>query len=224
MLAYYPNRDSLKYLETYDIPDIKTFMRATLRYPAFCKGWNAAIALGLTAQDDAFDTQGHTLASWLMKKTNIESVGALNSGIAEKLGVEKEDKVMNMLQWLGIFDETPLSSGQLSSAEILLEVLLKKWEMKPDDKDMVVMQHDFEYLHKNQKTRLNSTMVIKGDNRELSAMAKTVGLPMGILAKLVLQKKVAILPGVHIPNMPSVYRPVLTELAKYGIVFNEVVE
>src|SRR5476651_421351 len=37
MQAYYPNRDSLKYLDTYDIPEIKTFLRATLRYPSFCK-------------------------------------------------------------------------------------------------------------------------------------------------------------------------------------------
>jgi saccharopine dehydrogenase-like NADP-dependent oxidoreductase len=60
MLAYYPNRDSLKYLDIYDVPDIKTFMRATLRHPAFCKGWQSIIELGLTNQEDVFDTVGGT--------------------------------------------------------------------------------------------------------------------------------------------------------------------
>lgn len=64
-------------------------------------------------------------------------------------------------------------------------------------------------------------MVLKGENREHSAMAKTVGLPMAILARMVLTQKIVPPTGVLIPNMPSVYRPVLTELEHYGIEFNE---
>ena len=64
-------------------------------------------------------------------------------------------------------------------------------------------------------------MVIKGENREYSAMAKTVGLPIGILARMVLNKKINYPKGVLLPTMASVYRPVLTELAHHGIVFTE---
>ena len=64
-------------------------------------------------------------------------------------------------------------------------------------------------------------MVIKGENREYSAMAKTVGLPIGILARMVLNKKINPPKGVLLPTMASVYRPVLTELAHHGIVFSE---
>ena len=67
-------------------------------------------------------------------------------------------------------------------------------------------------------------MVLKGENRELSAMAKTVGLPISVLARMVLNKKITPPTGVLMPNMVSVYRPVLTELAHYGIVFNDVIE
>jgi len=69
--------------------------------------------------------------------------------------------------------------------------------------------------------KLTSTMVIKGENREFSAMAKTVGLPMGILAKMVLNDKIVPPKGVLIPSMASVYRPVLTELNHHGISFKE---
>jgi saccharopine dehydrogenase-like NADP-dependent oxidoreductase len=89
---------------------------------------------------------------------------------------------------------------------------------------MVVMQHEVEYLHRSRKIKLTSTMVLKGDNREFSAMAKTVGLPMGILARMVMNKKLNTPKGVCIPNMPSVYRPVLHELHRHGIQFAEEIE
>ena len=223
-LAYYPNRDSLKYLEMYDIPDIKTFLRATLRYPSFCVGWNALLQLGLTTTDDVFQKNGQTLSSWLMKKIDAPDKASLPEFVAQKLGIEKNSQAIILLKWLGLFDEQPLKPGKASSGDILLELLLEKWNMASAEKDMVVMQHEIEYLHKGRKTKLTSTMVIKGENRELSAMAKTVGLPMGILARLVLNKKLNPPVGVHIPNMQAVYRPVLAELAHYGIEFVDEIE
>jgi saccharopine dehydrogenase-like NADP-dependent oxidoreductase len=220
-LAYYPNRDSLRYLDIYEVPDIKTFMRATLRYPAFCKGWQALLMLGLTNQDDVFETKGHTYASWLKLKTGHKDSGTLQQHVAKLLDVPENDKVMPMLQWLGLFDDAPLKPGKRCSGDILLELLLDKWKMASTEKDMVVMQHEIEYMHKGKKITLTSSMVLKGENRELSAMAKTVGLPIGILARMVLNNKIVPPTGVLMPTMASVYRPVLTELAHYGIVFKE---
>jgi saccharopine dehydrogenase-like NADP-dependent oxidoreductase len=224
MLAYYPNRDSLHYLSLYDVPDVKTFMRATLRYPSFCKGWNALVSLGLTSQDDAFDTKGSTYAGWIRKKSAYKNTVSLQQHVAQKLDVSKEDKVLSMMQWLGLFEETPVKQGNLSSADILLDLLLTKWNMAPADKDLVAMLHEVEYIHKDRKIKLVSTMTLEGEDREHSAMAKTVGLPMGILACLVLTKRLTPPHGVLMPNMPSVYRPVLNELTHHGIVFKEEVE
>ncbi len=219
LLAYYPNRDSLRYLALYDVPEVKTFMRATLRHPAFCKAWGALVALGLTIQDDTFDTAGQTYASWVKKKSGYNNKGGLPHYITQHSNAD--DKVLSMLQWLGIFEEKPLPAGRFSSADILHQLLLEKWEMAPEDKDMVVMHHEFEYLHKGRPIKLASSMVIIGENREHSAMAKTVGLPIGILVRLVMNKKIVPPTGVVMPIMPSVYRPVLTELAHYGIVFTD---
>jgi saccharopine dehydrogenase-like NADP-dependent oxidoreductase len=224
MLAYYPNRDSLRYLSLYDVPEIKTFMRATLRHPAFCKGWNAIIALGLTDQEDTFDTNGHTCATWLRMKTGAGEDHSLQTFIAGKLGVPADDKVMSMLEWLGLFSNAPLKQDRTCSGDILLALLLEKWKMASSEKDVVAMQHEIEYLHKGKKIKLTSTMVIKGEDREFSAMAKTVGLPMGVLARMILTKKLTPPSGVLLPTMPAVYRPVLTELAHHGISFTEEVE
>lgn len=222
LLAYYPNRDSLRYLGLYDVPEAKTFMRATLRYPGFCKGWDALIKLGLTDDKDTVNTKGLTYASWLKNKTGHKS-GTLISHIAKKLDISETDKSISMLKWLGLFDEKPVTEGK-SSADILLQVLLDKWQMKPEDKDIVVLQHEVEYFHKDRKTKLTSSMTLTGENSEYSAMAKTVGLPIGILTKLVLDKRINPPTGVLIPNMATVYRPVLTELKHHGISFKDEIE
>lgn len=223
-LAYYANRDSMRYLELYDLPDVKNFLRATLRYPSFCKGWNAIIALGLTTDKDDIDTTKLSYAEWLRSKTQCAATAPLQIHIATRLHLEKDDRILSMLQWLGLFSDTIIGLGKTNSAQIMLDLLLKKWDMAPEDKDMVVMQHEIEYLHRDKKIKLTSSMVIKGEDRNHSAMAKTVGLPMGILARLVLNKKLVPPTGVLIPTIPSIYRPVLTELRHHGINFTETVE
>jgi saccharopine dehydrogenase (NADP+, L-glutamate forming) len=53
-------------------------------------------------------------------------------------------------------------------------------------------------------------------------MAKTVGLPLGIAARLILENKIS-LHGLHIPIIKEIYEPVLEELGKEGIRFTETV-
>jgi saccharopine dehydrogenase (NADP+, L-glutamate forming) len=205
------------------VPEVKTFLRATLRYPDFCKGWNALIKLGLTDEQDNI-SELKTYHDWTAAKTGYTNNVSLKEHVANLLAVKPEDKIIDLLEWMGIFSEQPIPDQPATSAELLLKLLLNKWEMKPDDKDMVVMQHEVEYLHRNKKIKLTSSMVLKGENREYSAMAKTVGLPMGILARIAMNKKLPQVKGVHIPNMPSIYRPVMTELHHHGIHFVEEVE
>ena len=51
-------------------------------------------------------------------------------------------------------------------------------------------------------------------------MAKTVGLPLGIAAKLILNGTIKS-KGLHIPVIKEIYEPVLQELAANHIVFQE---
>jgi saccharopine dehydrogenase-like NADP-dependent oxidoreductase len=64
--------------------------------------------------------------------------------------------------------------------------------------------------------------VVKGENNLHTAMAKTVGLPLGIAAKLILNNKIK-LTGLHIPTHKEIYTPVLKELEEHGVKFKEVV-
>ncbi len=225
-LAYYPNRDSLHYLTLYkNLPDAYTFMRATFRHPDFCKGWYALVKLDVT---NAADNVGHpkTYAEWIIKKLQLADGKNLAGKVAEKLGEKEGSKTMKMLEWLGMFDEKTIAGKGTNSAEILLDLLLEKWAMKPEDKDMVVMQHELEYdpRRAKERTKITSTMIIKGDDREHSAMAKTVGLPIAVLAEVVLTNKLPKMPtGVCIPVSASIYTPVLRQLRRLGIEFHETV-
>ena len=219
-LAFYPNRDSLRYLDLYDVPEVRTFLRATLRHPDFCKGWNAVLQLGLTNEHDQIEGP-QTMAEWIAAKTRFDNNQPLQNHVANQLGLHPTDKVMKMLDWLGLFSDEPLPANANNSAAIMMQLLLKKWAMQPDDRDMVVMQHEVEYMHRSRKIKLTSSMVLKGENREYSAMAKTVGLPMAALTRMILNNKVQPPKGVHIPNMSTVYKPVLTELQHHGIIFRD---
>lgn len=221
-LEYYPNRDSISYLDKYDLPDIRTFMRATLRYSGFMEAWNILVQLGLTAPDDA--VTANTLAEWIKNKNGFNSDTSLEKQIAGKLNINTNDKSLEKVKWLGILEDKPLPQTPNNSADILLSILLDKWTLNDDDKDMIIMRHDFDYTHRSgQKTSLSCTMTLIGEDDKYSAMAKTVGLPMAILAKLLLSNKVQAIPGVQIPNIAPIYKPVLAELESHGIVFEETV-
>ena len=219
-LAFYANRDSLRYLDIYHVPHVQSFLRATLRYPDFCKGWQAMIMLGLTNTHDKLQTVPPTYAVWVAQTTGCD-LANLRAEVAEKLGETENSKIMDMLAWLDLFSDTKITGTPTTSGDILLEILLDKWAMKPTDKDMVVMQHEVEYQQNNKPVKHISTMVIKGEDREHSAMAKTVGLPMGILAKMVMTQTMKFPIGVLIPNMPSLYVPILNELEDHGIIFHD---
>lgn len=224
-LSYYPNRDSLKYLDLYSLPDVKTFMRATLRYPAFMKAWDFVIKAGLTNETDEFEVNNISYADWIAKKIGKANDDELRSNFIKAYSVD--DKEMKQLDWLGIFENRRINgTGKMSSADILQSLLEEKWKMKALDKDMVVMQHQIEYERKGVLVKLTSTMVVTGESRQHSAMAKTVGLPMAILAKKILLDEINIknITGVRIPVMQEVYVPVLKELKKNGIEFMETIE
>ena len=125
-----------------------------------------------------------------------------------------------MLQSTGIFSNNKAGIANASPAKLLQHLLEQKWKLNPGDLDLVVMLHEFEYTHNGQSKKTTSTLVLKGNDELHTAMAKTVGLPVAIAAKLILTGQLQ-LAGVKIPGEPAIYEPVLQELAEYGVVFNE---
>jgi len=200
----YANRDSLKYLETYGLHDVRTMLRGTLRNKGFCSAWNVLVQLGCC--DDTYE---------------MENVSSMTHSDFMRSFVDikdASDEDMKRLNWSGLFSDEKVGLQKGTPAQILEHILNKKWKLNPDDKDLVVMWHRFKYDSKI----IEATLVAKGSNSVDTAMAKTVGLPLGIAAKLVIQGKIK-QKGVVIPTSKEFYEPILEELRAFDIELKETV-
>jgi saccharopine dehydrogenase-like NADP-dependent oxidoreductase len=128
---------------------------------------------------------------------------------------------LKQLIFLGLDDEeTIINKGLCSAADVLQFALEKKLALGPEDKDMIVMMHEIEYEINKERSKRSSLLIAKGKDNVRTAMAKTVGLPLGIAAKLILKGTIQ-LKGLHIPTKKEIYEPVLKELELHDVKFIE---
>lgn len=223
VMAWYPNRDSLSYVPIYHLQQTKTFIRTTLRYADFCNGWKTLVDLDLTSTNDQKETAAcKTFSEWYqLKLKNFESKHKpFAEYLQEQFSETDQQKIIGQLNFLELNANELLPANSLTSADILQSRLEKKLALLPADKDMIVMLHEIEYMLNGVTHSINSSLVVKGDDYLRTAMAKTVGLPLGITAKLILQEKIK-LKGLYIPVVKEIYEPVLKELEEHGITFKE---
>jgi saccharopine dehydrogenase (NADP+, L-glutamate forming) len=209
-LSFYPNRDSISYIDLYQLKDIQTFIRTTLRYPSFITGWKKIVDWLFTDETDHNNTEGFSIADFF--ENHFKKLGEPDLS---------DPHTLELFQFLGLHDhQTKLPMNLGSSADILQFILEYKLALKTGEKDMVVMLHEIEYHIGESFHRVESSLVTIGMDDQKTAMAKTVGLPLGIAAVLILEGKIQD-KGLHIPIKPSIYEPVLNELAKESIQFTE---
>ncbi len=215
----YLNRDSNSYLSLYNIEGIDTFSRGTLRYEGFCTLWSFLVNAGLTSDKITLD---HLEGKGLNDFFRIffpPDVTNYQDAFQEITGIIPFTYHVEALKFIGMDsnDNLPLSKG--TPAEILQQILEHKWVMQPEDKDRIVMLHDFIYELDDETCQLKSWLDITGENAHNTAMAKTVGLPLAIAAEQILDGPIQ-LRGVRLPVEPEIYEPILIELEKQNIVFN----
>lgn len=280
ILCWYPNRDSLSYINVYGLQETATFIRTTLRHPDFIYGWKNIIDLKLTDEFVKYDTDNKTLSQffkahmdknefneWLEQRlkeqfdstknllAELVNLVELEQKAAEK-GVDQPEEFMlvddkgdlkeididdlkinaaatladkmhdasltlKQLFYLGMDDEqTQINKGFCTAADVLQFALEKKLALQQGDKDMIIMLHEIEFEKDGDTYKSTSSLVLQGQDDYNTAMAKTVGLPLGIAAKLILNKTITTT-GLHIPVLKEIYEPVLQELKNEGIEFNE---
>lgn len=218
----YANRDSLKYRSIYGLEDIQTMYRGTLRRPGFCRAWDVFVQLGAT--DDSYiieDSASLTFRSFINLFLAYNPHDSVELKLKYYLKLDQDDpELFEKLEWLDIFKEIPVELDNATPAQILQKIIERKWVLQEEDNDMIVMWHKFIYELQGQKKELHSSLVVKGKDKTHTAMAITVGLPLGICCKMIL-KGIINKPGVHIPISRDIYEPVLKELENYGIRFTE---
>ena len=217
----YANRDSLSYRKIYGLEDVSTMFRGTLRKKGFCKAWDLFIQLGMTSDDYKMINSKSMKFSdftnlFLPQNDNL----SLEENFCDHLSISIDSEDFKKIKWLGLFSDTIIGLDNLTPAQFLQQITESKLSLENNDKDMVVMQHQFQYLLNDTANILHSSLVVFGDNQINTAMAKTVGLPVAIAVKLILNGSINSF-GVKIPTSKDIYFPVLSELEDNGIIFVE---
>lgn len=215
----YPNRDSLSYREVYGLQHIKTMLRGTLRNSDFCKAWDVFVQLGLT--DDSYNFPLQEPVSY---RDFIGAFLPAGQGTFENSLLaccKNDERTLEMIEWTGITSNKPVEIKEGSPAKILQTLLEEKWKLNAEDRDLVVMQHVFTVNFSGKSQTIKSSLYLEGEPNGKTAMAKTVGIPLAIAARLIAEKKFQS-PGIHIPVRPELYNPILDEVERdYGICFRE---
>lgn len=218
----YANRDSLQYRSIYGLDNIPTMYRGTLRKPGYCRAWDVFVQLGAT--DDSYIMDGSdemTHRDFINSFLAYNETDSVELKFKHYLNIRQDDVDMfEKFVWLGIFENTPVGIKNATPAQILQHILEKKLSLDEGDKDMIVMWHRFLFELNGEHKELHSSMVVKGDDQVYTAMAKTVGLPVAIATKMILNGTIST-PGVHIPISKEIYEPILDELENYGVHFEE---
>ncbi len=218
----YANRDSLNYREAYGLQDALTLYRGTIRRVGFSRAWNIFVQLGMT--DDSYrieNSEGMSYRQFTNLFLPYSPTDSVELKLRLYLKIDQDDIMWEKLMELHLFDsQKKITLQNATPAQILQEILEESWTLEEHDKDMIVMYHKFGYELDGKKHQIDANMVVLGKDREHTAMAKMVGLPVAMATLLILNKKI-VGTGVRIPLQEEVYNPILSQLEKYGIVFKD---
>jgi len=218
----YANRNSLKYQSIYGLEDILTLYRGTIRRVGYSKAWNMFVQLGMT--DDSYtipNSEALTYRQFVNLFLPYSPSDSVELKLRHNLKIDQDDVMWDKLEDLDLFNDTKtLGIKNATPAQGLQKILMDKWTLAEEDKDMIVMYHKFGYEIDGKQKQIDSHMVILGDDQTYTAMAKTVGLPVAIAALKILNKEITTA-GVQLPIAREVYTPILKELEEYGVIFKE---
>jgi len=221
-LEAYPNRNSLPYVDVYGIPETETLYRGTLRNLGWSDVMQKLNQLGCFSLDEDRGLEGKTFRQVMAALAHTDETVGLEGRVAAALNVAPNSGVMMALAWLGLFSDAPLPNPR-TLLDALADQMLAKMPYRPGERDMVVLVHEFETRYPDRAEAITSTLVDFGVPGGDTAMARTVGLPAAIGARLILDGQVG-LTGGRIPVAPELYKPVLAELEQLGIVCAEKVQ
>jgi len=231
-----PNRDSISYRETYGLQDAQTVFRGTLRYKGYSKIMWAIRQLGLLS-DKKFaeiSRKNASIFSWpdfLCFYFNCKFEDLRNVMVQKIYGDKdvpahfktdyEQERTMRAFEWFGFFDFATEFVPQDTPIDTLCNLLMERLVYDQNERDMILLQHEFHVQWANGRNdKLTSTMITFGDGSSETAMAKTVGYPLGIAAELLLAKKIST-KGVIGPVTSEIYDPILADLKSRGLLFVE---
>ena len=191
-------------------------MRGTFRMQGWCSIMDHMKLLNLFNYEK-IDFSGLTYAGFMAKLIGSATSENIKSRVADFLKIETTSNVINALEWLGLFDEKSMNRNEDSAFEISSDLMIEKMMIRPEERDMVVLQHTFlaQYPDGNKEV-IRSRMLDFGTPGEDTSVARTVALPAAIGVEMILEKQITIT-GVHRPVHKNIYQPILNRLESLDI-------
>jgi saccharopine dehydrogenase-like NADP-dependent oxidoreductase len=215
-LEVYPNRDSMPYVELYSIPETNTIFRGTFRHPGWCEAMDAMKRMHLITSDE-YDFTGKTYAEFVAMLIGEKDTQDIRNKAAAYLNLPADSLPFKAMDWLGLFDDTPMERGIDTPYEITSDLMISKMMLGDNERDMVVMQHTFLASYPDGKKEvIKSRMLDFGTPATDTAVARTVALPAAVGVEMILENKITAR-GVHIPVIPEIYNPILDRLEDMDI-------
>lgn len=155
------------------------------------------------------------------KSTSKEDLIASIDSKATWKDDEDRERILSGFAWLGLFSDAKITPRG-NALDTLCARLEELMQYEDNERDMVVLQHKFgiEWADGTTETR-TSTLVDYGKVGGYSSMAATVGYPVAIATKFVLDGTIKG-PGLLAPYSPEINDPIMKELKdKYGIYLKE---
>ena len=219
----YPNRNSLPYKRIYGLKEAKTVYRGTFRMTGWCETLGKLVSLGWLNDKPVENFSGKTYADLTRYLVNCNIGENLSESVAKYLGLDIYSAVIKRMEWLGLMSDDILPENKDNPLDYLNAITLKKMLLGENERDMIVMFHEFIVKYPDKTEYVTSKLIDYGIPNGDSAIARNVAYPAAIAVKMILSERIK-KTGVHIPVIPEIYNPILDELEEMGIRFSEKVE
>ena len=166
-----------------------------------------------------------TYADLTAALAQVPAGGGLAARVAEILDVDVASDTVTRMEWLGLFADDPIPWDDVPTRSPLDALASRMLLLMPLGRASAISAscstRSSGSSRRGRVRTITSTLVAFGEPGGDSAIARTVGLPAAIAATMVLDGRIADR-GVLVPVLPSIYAPILDELAaSAGVVFNE---
>ncbi|NOX85559.1 MAG: hypothetical protein GXO86_06300 [Chlorobi bacterium] len=216
----YPSNDSTRYLEAFGLDKNISIYKGLLRFFGYCNTMINLLKIKLIENTEEKNFENKTYAQFVAEHIGVPNTENIKEKFAEYMGMDVKDDFVKKLDWIGLFDDVPISLKRGTNSNMLIDLMLKKMDYKPHEKDMIIVHNEVTVEFRGRKEMRISSMLVEGIPYGDSAMARAVSLPPAIASRLILEGKITDT-GVCMPITKEIYEPILQEMETFGFAFKK---
>jgi saccharopine dehydrogenase-like NADP-dependent oxidoreductase len=216
----YPSSDSTRYLKEFGLDENISIYKGLLRYIGYCNTMTNLLKIRLIENDTEKNFENTSYSKFIADLIGSSTIENIKVKFAKALDMDVKDDFVKKLDWLGLFDDVPISLERGTNSNLLVDLMLKKMAYEGHETDMIIVHNEMIAEFPDRKERRISSMLNVGIAGGDSAMASAVSLPPAIAAKLILEGNID-QKGVCMPTTRAMYEPILAEMETFGFAFKK---